>query len=134
MYHSITLGTKNTWDDWHLIPKSRPLVNPPALKTIRLEVPGCDGTLDLTFDLSGRSPVAQAVGSWEFIVENGFKDWSFIYSEIIYHLQGKDMQATLEDDPEHYYYGRFAVNAWRSEKQFSTIVIDYQVSPFRIGK
>lgn len=33
MYHSITIGEKNTWDDWHLIPTSRPLVNPPSVNT-----------------------------------------------------------------------------------------------------
>ena len=54
MYHSITIGTKNTWDDWHLIPKSRPLVNPPSVKTNVVDIPGGDGALDLSTALSGR--------------------------------------------------------------------------------
>ena len=54
MYHSITLGTKNTWDDWHLIPTSRPVVNPPSVKTNMIEIPGGDGVLDLTTALAGR--------------------------------------------------------------------------------
>lgn len=28
MYHSITIGDKNTWDDWKMIPVSRPVVAP----------------------------------------------------------------------------------------------------------
>ena len=54
MYHSITLGTKNTWDDCYLIPTSRPVVNPPSVKTNMIEIPGGDGVLDLTTALAGR--------------------------------------------------------------------------------
>ena len=28
-YHSVVFGEKNTWDDWHLVPSSRPVINPP---------------------------------------------------------------------------------------------------------
>ena len=54
MYHSITFGTKNTWDDWHLIPKTRPLVNPPTVKTNYVDIPCGDGVLDLTETLACR--------------------------------------------------------------------------------
>ncbi len=43
MYHSITIGNKNTWDDWHLIPATRPLFNPPTVKTNMVNIPGGDG-------------------------------------------------------------------------------------------
>lgn len=33
MYHSITIGDKNTWDDWKMIPVSRPVVAPPITAT-----------------------------------------------------------------------------------------------------
>ena len=46
MYHSITIGSKNTWDDWYLIPSSRPVVNPPKPKTKYIDIPGADGHLD----------------------------------------------------------------------------------------
>ena len=34
MYHSITIGDKNTWDDWKIIPVSRPVVAPPVEKIL----------------------------------------------------------------------------------------------------
>ena len=44
MYHSITFDNeKNTWDDWHLIPSSRPLVAPPSIKSNYVDVAGVDG-------------------------------------------------------------------------------------------
>ena len=131
MYHSITLGSKNTWDDWHLIPKTRPLVNPPQVKTNYIDIPGGDGVLDLTIALSGRPLYKNRTGSWEFIVENGFKSWSALFSEIMGYLQGQQMHATLEDDPLYYYEGRFSVNAWKSDPYYSLIVIDYDVGPYK---
>lgn len=131
MYHSITLGDKNTWDDWHLIPKSRPLFNPPSVKTNYIEIPGGDGSLDLTTALAGRPVYKNRTGSWEFYVENGFKDWTVLYSEIMTYLHGKKLKAILEDDPNYYYEGRFAVNAWKSDPNWSIITIDYEVGPYK---
>lgn len=131
MYHSITFGEKNTWDDWHLIPKTRPLFNPPAAKTYYLENPSGDGALDLTTVLTGNVPLKDRTGSFEFIAENGFKEWSELYSEIMAYLHGKRMRAVLEDDPGYYYEGRFAVNEWKSEANWSSIVIDYEVDPYK---
>lgn len=131
MYHSITFGDKNTWDDWHLIPKTRPVFNPPAVKTRFIEIPGGDGSLDLTAALLGRAVFKNRTGSFEFIAENGFKDWSVLYSEIMAYLGGKKMRAILEDDPNYYYEGRFRVNEWKSEAYWSSIVIDYEVGPYK---
>ena len=131
MYHSITIGSKNTWDDWHLIPSSRPLFNPPTVKTNTVDIPGGDGVLDLSTALAGRPTYNNRTGSWTFYVENGFKDWSVLYSEIMVYLHGQTFKAFLEDDPSYYYEGRFSVNAWKSDKDYSQITIDYDVGPYK---
>ncbi len=131
MYHSITFGTKNTWDDWHLIPTSRPVFTPPSVKTSAIEIPGGDGALDLTTVLAGRPLFKNRTGSLEFYVENGFRDWTVLFSEIMAYMHGQKMKAVLEDDPAYFYEGRFAVNTWKSNKERSTIVIDYDVNPYK---
>lgn len=131
MYHSITIGEKNTWGDWHLIPTTRPLFNPPEVKTYVADIPGGDGVLDLTTALAGRPTYGNRKGSWTFIVQNGFRDWTALYSEIMAYLHGKTHRAILEDDPAYYYEGRFSVNAWQSGKDWSQIVIDYDVCPYK---
>lgn len=131
MYHSITIGGKNTWDDWHLIPTSRPLVNPPSIKTSLIEIPGGDGVLNLTNVLAGRPTFKNRTGSWTFVVQNGFMDWATLYSEIMAHLHGQTLRAVLEDDPAYYYEGIFSVNQWKSDKDYSQIVIDYNVDPYK---
>lgn len=130
-YHSITIGDKNTWDDWHIVPSSRPLVAAPTVKTSFVSLPGGDGSLDLTEVLAGRPTYERRTGSWEFIVMNDYGDWATRYSEIMAYLQGKEYSAILDDDPDYYYRGRFSVNEWRSEPYWSRIVINYNVDPYK---
>lgn len=131
MYHSITFGEKNTWEDWRLVPASRPVFNPPAQKTKLLEIPGGDGVIDLSQALTGYPVYQNRTGSVEFIVMNGFKPWHMAYSDIMDYLHGQTLRAVLEDDPEYFYEGRFTVNAWKSEKDWSRIVINYDVGPYK---
>lgn len=65
------------------------------------------------------------------IVMNDFKPWHMAYSDIMDYLHGQTMRAILEDDPEYFYEGRFTVNAWKSEKDWSRLVIDYDVGPYK---
>lgn len=131
-YHSITIGTKNTWDDWYLIPSSRPLVNPPPVKTAYVEIPGGDGILDLTTAMTGKPMYSNRTGSWEFYVENGHIGWSALYSNIMDYLHGEKLKCILDDDPMYYYEGRFSVNQWRSDPAQSKIVIDYNLAPYKL--
>ena len=131
-YHSITIGDKNTWDDWHLVPTSRPLVAPPNVNTSYLTVPGGNGSLDLTEALTGYPTYSNRSGSWEFLVMNGYGEWYTRYSDIMAYLHGKKFQAILDDDPYYYYEGRFSVASWTSPKDWSRISINYNVGPYKI--
>ena len=137
MYHSISFGSyiwdisswKNTWDDWHLVPKSRLLFVPPPVKTHYVDIPGANGILDLTDSLTGSPVYGNREGSFEFIVVNGYGDWAERYREILEYLHGKKHLAILEDEPSYYYEGRFTVEDWGSEESWSTITISYSVAP-----
>jgi len=135
MYHSITIGEKNTYDDWHLVTPSRPVINPPKVKSNYIEIPGRDGVIDLTDALIGRATYSNRSGSWEFIVLNEYgpgQDWATLYTEIMEYLHGQNYKVVLsDDDPGFYYYGRLDVNQWRSNPTWSRIVIDYNLGPYK---
>ena len=146
MYHSITIGSihapdnthdhsyivgKNTWDDWHLIPSTRPLVNPPKPNTKGVQVPGRNGTIDMSRVLTGYMTYQNRTGSWEFIVENDHWDWATAYSTIMGYLHGQNMCCVFEDDIGYYYEGLLSVNAWKSDKSWSLITIDYDLYPYK---
>lgn len=131
MYHSITFGDKNTWDNWHLVPTSRPVFNPPKQKIKTLEILGGNGIIDLSESLTGYPLYENREGSFEFVVMNGYKPWQEAYSDISDYIHGRKMRAVLEDDPYYYYEGRFSINAWKSDKNNSFITIDYNVAPYK---
>lgn len=136
MYHSITFinssnKEKNTWDDWYLIPSSRPVFNPPSVKTQYIDIPGANGQIDLTESLTGYPVYKNREGTLEFYVENGHKDWSVLYSEVMEFLHGQYLTAYLEDEPSYVYEGRFTVNEWKSDKWWSSIVIGYNLYPYK---
>ena len=55
MYHSITIGDKDTWDDWHMIPVTPPVIAPPVEKTISLDVEGRNGAVYLSKSVTGEA-------------------------------------------------------------------------------
>lgn len=131
MYHSITFGEKNTWDDWKLVPTSRPVFNPPELKRRTIEIPGADGFIDLSEALTGYPVYENREGSFEFTVLNGYKTWYDAFSDICDYLHGQQMKAILEDDKNYFYEGRFTVDEWKSNKGNSSITINYSVHPYK---
>lgn len=131
MYHSITFGDKNTWDDWHLMPTTRPVVSPPTYKTNFIDIPGANGALNASDLLTGHPTFGSRTGSFEFAVVNEFRPWEVAYTDIMAYLHGKVMKMVLEDDPDYYYEGSFAVSNWNSDKDFSKITIAYTIDPFK---
>lgn len=140
MYHSITFTndstqtSKNTWTDFHLIPSSRPFVSPPPVNEKMIEVPGKSGMLDLTEALTGSVTFGNRTGSWEFYVMHDLwpQGWSYAYTVVQHYLQGKRLKVILEDDPTYYYEGRISVTGWSSPKDYSKMIIAYNLDPYKI--
>lgn len=132
MYHSITFGDKNTWDDWHLIPSSLPVFSPPGVKTNYIDIPGKSGSIDVTESLTGHPLYNSREGSFEFYVIPDYATWVETFTMISRYLHGQAMDAVLEDDRGYRYHGRFSVNSYKSEKDWDKIVIDYHVDPYKL--
>lgn len=130
--HSITFGEKNTWTDWHLIPSSRPVVATSSQKTSYQDLPGENGSLDLSDYLSGDPIFGNREGSFEFVVDHDkWDDWENARFQIANYLRGKEMRMVLMDDPLWYYSGRFAMENWRNGQNYSLVNIKYTVRPFK---
>lgn len=129
--HSVIFGNKNSWKDWHLIPVSRPVFNPPEVKTNVIDIPGMDGGIDLSEILSGYPLYKNRSGSFDFIVDPDWKAWSEVYSEIANYVHGRHLRAILTDDPGYFYEGRFSLDSWKSSEKYSSITITYDVEPYK---
>ena len=146
MYHSITFMNvddtsvrKNTLEDWHLIPSSRPVITPPKVQTKYVDIPGADGSLDLTDYLAGRPTFSDREGTIEFIVLNDYNiegynyNWSSLYSEVMSYLHGWQKIMILEDDPNYFYKGRFSVDSWTTDQNNSKITVGYKLWPYKMN-
>lgn len=133
MYHSVTIGTKNTWEDWRLIPSTPPTINPPPVRKNLVELPGGNGSIDLTQFLAGSTHFGVIEGTWEFVISDQIsrtrEQW---VQEITDYLHGKRFEnVMLEDVPGYRYSGRFEVGGAKAGKNFSTITIGYTMDPFK---
>lgn len=126
---------RNTWDNFRLIPSSRPVINPPEFRSSFIEIPGADGLLDTsTFISSGYPLYGRRKGDVEFYVTRDYDNyytWSKVYTNVMSFLHGQLVKCILMDDPSFYYRGRMTVNQWRSEKDWSKIVLSYDFEPYK---
>lgn len=133
-FESLDTGLKrNTWEDWHLIPASPPMVNPPEAYTNYVDIPGRkQGPLDLSEVLSEGPVFLNTEGSWDFI-------WSAEYCPdmsrpeafrtVTQFLHGRRFRITLQEDPDTSYIGRIQVSDPKPGNTYSTITINYTIQP-----
>ena len=123
----------NTFRLWHLVPKTRPVVNPPKARTEYSIVKSANGVLDFSESLNGVH-FDNRTGTWEFAVDhelNTEMSWNEIYDDILLKIHGKRVRLVLQDDPGFYYTGRVSINEWKSDKYWSEIAIDYDLDPYK---
>lgn len=123
----------NTWEDWHLIPSSRPQIAPPEVYTNYIDLPAAHGKIDLSEYLTGGPVYKNRTGSLEFIFANGYGFWAERHNQIYNFLHGKRLYMCLWDEPQYFYYGRFKVQKPNSDGKtnWTTVTIDYELDPFK---
>lgn len=124
----------NTYDDWFLIPTSRPVIQPPKPKQNIVDVPGANGTIDLSRSLTGYPLFSNRQGTNEYMIENDkWPKWLDALTEITNKLDGQYLRMYFEDEePEYYYVGTWSIASWESGEIYSTITIEYDLYPFKM--
>ena len=132
---SVTFGEKNSWDDWKLIPISRPVIAFPSVKTNIIDLTGADGEIDLMDIIVGAPVYANRTGSLSFrMVDNtGYTSVLKRKNEIAHYLHGIKMNMILDEEPEYYYTGKYEVEsmAYKGRGDFADITIKYNIEPYK---
>jgi hypothetical protein len=154
MYHSVyfsddlnNLGPTtdetamvNSYEDLHLVSQVRPYIVPPSVKTKYVDIPGGDGSIDLTDSLTGRPAYNNREGSLEFLILNDYVDWDDEYHTLLKWFHGRKFKLGLEDEMPNattipWYYGRLAVNGYTpgssANSSWSKVKLDYKLEPYR---
>lgn len=106
----VTFGNKHTWIDWGLLQTGPAALSFPIVQTNYVEVPGRDGLLDLSAALTGDVSYQMRDFTVPLMSTATPEDWPALYSQILNAVHGKQLNATLDEDPDYYYMGRFAVD------------------------
>lgn len=138
MYFSITFGMGtdacNTWDDWHLIPDSPPVIPAPEPNRRMVDIPGRpEGPIDLSRYPTGKLTYQRITGAWNFLIDPN-QDPSVrtsLYETIRGRLHGVTDTMFLEEDEDHYFVGFFTVDPPRTGKGPLQITIRYDLEPLR---
>lgn len=125
---------KHTYDDWYLIPTSRPCIQPPKPKTQAVDVPGANGVTDLSRSLTGYPVFMNRTGANEYMIENDkWPKWIDPLTEVTNKLDGQYLRMYFEDDePEYYYIGTWSVTNYQAGELYSTLNIEYDLFPYKL--
>lgn len=131
----VQIGEKHTLKDWNLGWMAVNLGFPES-KTYEQDIPGADGTLDLTESMTnGDVKYKNRSISLEFEVQDeDFFRWSQIISEIANYLVGQKFRIILDNDPQFYYIGRLSMDAEKTDRRNSKLVLSGEVDPYKYEK
>lgn len=126
----------DTWEDFHLIPASRPTINVPNANTKFITIPGNSSPIDLSEYLTGHPTFANRTGSWSFFTDVDYVDSMFggwiNFNKILRSLfHGHVSKIVLMDDPSYFYTGELTMGQWQTGESYSTITISYDLYPYK---
>ncbi len=118
----------HSYYDLHLI-LSGCSISPATPKENYIDIPGADGSIDLTEAL-GEVKYNDRTGTLIFSVLPA-DDFEEKKSEISNLLNGKKFKITLDKDPDWFYIGRCSVSDYKADKKLRQITVDLKLQPFK---
>lgn len=104
----------------------------PDPKTQILDIPGGDGSIDLT-EINGR-PAYNDRDGVELVfdlMDGGYESWFLKYSQFAAEVHGKKVKMVLDDDPDHYYMVRLKLDGKKSNPVYGQITFSGTAEPFK---
>lgn len=122
-------GNLHTYEDFNVF-LSEVEIPPATPKTNFVDIPGGDGSADLTAAL-GRVFYNDRECTFKLSVRPG-DDYEQKKTEISNKINGQRQRLRLDKDPGFYYVGRCCVSEYKSEKRINSIVVTATVSPYKL--
>lgn len=120
----------HTERDWNLHPV-RIYISMPEAKEQVIDIPGGDGTIDLS-EINGRPMYGMRTVELEYHLRNVDNEkWNSIYSEIGAAITGKKVKMVLDDDPDHYYMARLKVDGEKTDYVNAELTFFGTAEPFK---
>lgn len=105
----------------------------PQPKTQLVDIPGGDGSIDLTEINTGR-PVYKDRNGMELVfdlMDGDYKTWFMKYSQFADCVHGRKVKMVLDDESEHYYMVRLEIDGEKSNPVYGQITLKGTAEPFK---
>lgn len=129
MVNGIMFDNTHSYEDLNLILSSVE-IPPAAPKTSLVDIPGGDGSVDLTEAL-GRVNYKNRECTFTFSAfpQDDFEEKKQEVSNL---LNGKRFKIVLDKDPDYYWIGRCSIDKYQSSKNLHKIVVKASVAPYKL--
>ena len=132
MARGTTFGSLHSHRDLGLIQQSVDL-QPARPKLNIIDVPGADGSKDLSAHPAGRVVFNDREITWTFALYPGDK-WHDKHRQVSNALNGLACHIVLDDDPNYYYDGRLSVDKYNINGLLRQIVIRAVCRPYKLHR
>lgn len=130
MARGTDFGGVHSHRDLNLI-QQKVEVSPAEPKMKLVDVPGADGSKDLSMQPAGRVTYKDRKITWTFALYPG-ENWDRKHHAVSNALNGKRCPITLDDDPDYYYMGRLAVKKYKLDGLLRQITVEATCSPYAL--
>lgn len=104
-------------------------VQPAEPKLNLVDIPGADGSRDLSALPAGRVVYADRSITWTFALYPGEK-WDAKHRQVSNALNGRECKITLDTDPDYYYQGRLSVKKYNHDRTLHQITVEAICRPW----
>lgn len=104
-------------------------IQPAKPKLNLIDVPGADGSVDMSELPGGRVVYGDRTLTWIYALYPG-DNWHDKHHEVSNALNGRRCKIVLDDDPELYYTGRLIVKQYSTDKALRQITVEAICNPW----
>jgi predicted phage tail component-like protein len=131
IHQSVSINGIDMLSTYGMALANRHCVQPPVPKTIYQDVPGADGSLDLSTAIAGRIIYERRVITLNFGCGYPMDKWPEVFSEILRNFHGREGKLIFDDDPMYYYAGRMTVSEYSRARTLGTFTISVNADPYK---
>lgn len=130
----VEINGTDLFEKYKAVLSQRHSVQPPEPKTFYKDIPGADGSADLSKAVSGRITYNRREITMDFQSEHRENQWPTVMSEILKEFHGKEGRVVFDDDPAYYYFGRMDVSGYERNRTFGKFTIRVNAEPYKYEK
>ena len=125
----ITFGRYHSYKDFGLLLQGKE-IGSPAIKVNKIDIPGADGSLDVT-DYFGGAKFENVKHKFEFTTLAPRTEYYSLFSSIKNAIHGKRGRIVIDGDPSFYYVGRCSVSAFTNDKGAGFVTVECDCEPYK---